>query len=57
LILISSDNGADIIASLYELQRPAASGSCNGQSRMMGLPSGQLSDTYVFLRYNNTLLA
>jgi hypothetical protein len=22
---------------------------------MMGLPTGQLSDTYVFPRYNNTL--
>ena len=52
-VVISSD-GADIIASLYELQRPKNTGTWWGQSQMMGVPQTQLSDTFVFPRYNGT---
>jgi hypothetical protein len=52
-VVISSD-GADIIASLYELKRPLATGKWWGQSQMMGVPGLQLSDTFIFPRYNGT---
>jgi LasA protease len=55
-VVIRSDNGADIVASLYELKRASTVGSWTGQSQIMGLPFGQLSDTYVIPRYNYTLL-
>jgi hypothetical protein len=54
-VVISSDNGAKIIGSLYELKRSGTSGLFNGQNQMVGLPSSQLSDTYVLTRYNSTL--
>jgi hypothetical protein len=54
-VVISSDNGAKIIASLYELKRAGTTGLYTGQNQMMGLPQSQLSDTYVLTRYNSTL--
>jgi hypothetical protein len=54
-IVVYSDNGADIVATLYELKRPSTSSSWTGQTTMMGLPWSQLSDTYVIPRYNYTL--
>jgi hypothetical protein len=53
-VLVSSDNGARIIASLYQLKRAGTSGRWNGQSEMMGLPPIQLSDTYVLPYYDYT---
>jgi Zn-dependent metalloprotease len=53
--VISSDNGAKLVVSLYELKRAGTSGFWTGQTQMMGLPLSQLSDTYVFPRYNYTL--
>jgi glucose/arabinose dehydrogenase/photosystem II stability/assembly factor-like uncharacterized protein len=55
-IVVYSDNGAAIVATLYELKRPSTSSSWTGQTTMMGLPWSQLSDTYVIPRYNYTLL-
>jgi uncharacterized protein YkwD len=54
-IVVYSDNGADIVATLYELKRATNTGSWTGQTTMMGLPWSQLSDTYVIPRYNYTL--
>jgi hypothetical protein len=54
-IVVYSDNGAAIVATLYELKRPSTSSSWTGQTTMMGLPWSQLSDTYVIPRYNYTL--
>jgi hypothetical protein len=53
-VLVSSDNGARIIASLYQLKRAGTSGRWNGQSEMMGLPPLQMSDTYVLPYYDYT---
>ena len=50
-IVVSSDDGAKIVASLYELKRGGTSGGWNGQSEMMGLPYGQLSDKYLIPIY------
>ena len=50
-IVVSSDTGAQIIASLYELKRGISSGGWNGQSEMMGLPSSLLSDTQILPIY------
>ena len=50
-IVVSSDVGAKIIASLYELKRGAAGTGYNGQSEMNGLPFGLLSDTYLIPIY------
>ena len=55
-VVVESDNGAQIIASLYELKRAGATGLYTGQTQMMALPLAALSDTYVFPRYNDTLL-
>jgi hypothetical protein len=54
-VIIRSDNGAQIVASLYELKRASTSGAWTGQNQMMALPLSQLSNTYVFPRYNSTL--
>jgi hypothetical protein len=53
-VLVSSDNGARIIASLYQLKRAGTSGRWNGQSEMMGIPPIQMSDTYVLPYYDYT---
>jgi hypothetical protein len=53
-VLVSSDNGARIIASLYQLKRAGTSGRWNGQSEMMGIPFTQLSSTYVLPYYDYT---
>jgi hypothetical protein len=53
-VLVSSDNGARIIASLYQLKRAGTSGRWNGQSEMMGIPPNLLSDTYVLPYYDYT---
>jgi hypothetical protein len=53
-VVISSDNGAKIIASLYQLKRAGTSGKWNDQSEMMGMPWAQLSDVYVFPYYDYT---
>jgi hypothetical protein len=50
-IVVSSDTGAQIVASLYELKRGAANTTYNGQSEMNGLPLNQLSDTYLIPIY------
>jgi hypothetical protein len=50
-IVVSSDPGAKIIASLYELKRYQAGVPWNGQSEMMGVPAGQLSDKYLLPLY------
>jgi subtilisin family serine protease len=54
-VLVESDNGALIIASLYELKRTSSTGLYTGQTQMMGLPESQLSTTYIIPRYNYTL--
>ncbi|NWG32985.1 MAG: hypothetical protein HXY42_00970, partial [Chloroflexi bacterium] len=54
-VVVYSDNGAKIVASLYELKRTGNSEAWTGQTTMMGLPWTQLSDTYVIPRYNYTL--
>jgi len=56
LVVISSDNGAKIIASLYELKREFTTGKLTGQNQMMALPLTELSNTYVFPLYDGTLL-
>jgi hypothetical protein len=53
-VVIQSNNGARIIASLAELKRTASTSGWNGQSNMMALPWAELSDTYVIPRYINT---
>ena len=50
-VVVSSDTGAKIIASLYELRRDPNYSGWNGQSEMMGLPWEQLSDTYLIPQY------
>jgi hypothetical protein len=50
-VVVSSDLGAKIVASLYELKRERAGVGWNGQSEMMGLPSSQLSDKYLIPSY------
>ncbi|MBT7081947.1 MAG: hypothetical protein HN929_10900 [Chloroflexi bacterium] len=50
-LVVSSDAGAKIIASLYELRREKSGVGWNGQSEMMGLPSSQLSDKYLIPIY------
>jgi hypothetical protein len=55
-VVVYSENGADIIVSLYELKKPDTSSKWTGQTQMMGLPWTQLSDTYIIPRYNYTLL-
>jgi len=54
-VVVYSDNGAQIVASLYELKRAGATGLYTGQTQMMGLPWSQLTDTYIIPRYNYTL--
>jgi len=55
-VVVSSDNGAQIIASLYQLKRAVSTNRWTGQSEMMGIPLLQLSDTYVFPFYDYTSL-
>jgi hypothetical protein len=50
-VVVSSDTGAKIIASIYELRRDPNFAGWNGQSEMMGLPWEQLSDQYVLPIY------
>lgn len=50
-IVVSSVDGAKIVASLYELKRGSSSGGWTGQSEMMGLPYEQLSDEYLIPIY------
>jgi len=50
-LVVSSDGGAKIVASLYELRREKSGVGWNGQSEMMGLPSSQLSDKYLIPIY------
>jgi len=51
-LVVSSDTGAKIIASLYELRKdPKTITGSNGQSEMMGVPWGELSDTYLIPIY------
>jgi dienelactone hydrolase len=50
-VVVSSDTGAQIIASIYELRRDPRLAGWNGQSEMMGLPWEQLSDQYVIPIY------
>jgi hypothetical protein len=52
---VYSDNGADIVVSLYELKRTETTGKWTGQTQMMGLPTSELTDTYIIPRYNYTL--
>jgi hypothetical protein len=54
-VLVSSDNAAKIVASLYELKRAGTTGLYTDQTQMMGLPWAQRSDTYIIPRYNYTL--
>jgi hypothetical protein len=53
-VIVSSDNAARIIASLYQLKRAGTTGRWNGQSEMMGIPFAQLSSTYVLPYYDYT---
>jgi hypothetical protein len=50
-VVVSSDVGAKIIASIYELRRDPAYTGWMGQSEMMGVPWEQLSDTYIIPIY------
>ena len=50
-VIVSSVDGAEIVASLYELRRDPNYSGWNGQSEMMGLPWEQLSDTYLIPQY------
>jgi hypothetical protein len=50
-VVVSSDTGAKIIASIYELRRDPNFSGWNGQSEMMGLPWEELSDSYVIPIY------
>jgi Rieske Fe-S protein len=50
-VVVSSDSGAKIIASIYELRRDPNFSGWNGQSEMMGLPWEELSDSYVIPIY------
>lgn len=51
-IVVESDNGAKIIASLNELKKPTPDGRWVGQSQILGMPFNKLSDAYLFPRYN-----
>ena len=50
-VVVSSDTGAKIIASIYELRRDPHYTGWNGQSEMMGLPWEAVSDTYLIPMY------
>lgn len=50
-VIVSSDMGSKIVASLYELKRAEGAGEYNGQSEMMGLTATQLSDKYLIPIY------
>jgi hypothetical protein len=50
-VVVSSDTGAKIISSIYELRRDPTLPGWNGQSEMMGLPWEQLSDQYILPNY------
>jgi len=52
-VVVSSDNGARIIVTLYELKRTDAGVLYTGQTTMMGFPTSQSSDTYIIPRYNH----
>jgi len=54
-VVVSSDTGAKIVASLYELRRDPAYAGWNGQSEMMGLPWTQISDRYLIPMYFGAL--
>ena len=53
-VVVSSDNGANIVASLFQLRRPASTGGWTGIAHLMGIPQEQLSDTYVFPYFDAT---
>ncbi len=50
-LVVSSDAGAKIVASLYELRREQAGGGWTGQSEMMGLSYANLSNHYLIPTY------
>ena len=52
-VIVRSDNGAEIIATLYELKRASSTGLYTGQTAMMGFLWSELSDTYIYPRYND----
>lgn len=53
-VVVTNNNGAKMVASLYQLKRPGTWGPWNGQSEMVGIPLTKLSDTYVFPFYDYT---
>ena len=50
-VVVSSDTGAKIVASLYALIRDPSLTGWIGQSEMMGLPGTQISDKYLIPMY------
>jgi len=50
-LVVSSDPGAQIVASLYELKKAPSTVGWIGQSEMMGMPWDDVSDTYLIPIY------
>src|SRR5690349_25150573 len=53
-VVIHSNNCVNIIASLLQFRRPGTSGEWTGMTQVMGLTNTQISDSYVFPRYDST---
>ncbi len=53
-VVISSNNGVGIIASLNQWRRPTPTGGWTGVAQSMALPVSQISNSYVIPRYNGT---
>ena len=55
-VIVSSSGGVKIIAALRDAWTPPGQTGMTSFIQLMGLPSGQLSDTYYFPSYNNVTL-
>ena len=55
-MVVKSTDGTPIIAALRDAWTPQGQTSMTSFAQMMGLPAGQLSDSYYFPAYNNLTL-
>jgi len=51
-VVVKSNNGANIIASYLQFRRPGRTGGWTGITQTMGFTDAQVSDKYVFPRYD-----
>jgi len=53
-VVVTSNNGAKIIASYLQYRRPGTTGGWTGITQTMGLTDAQIADRYVFPHYDYT---